>query len=310
MVNDKIKGAVYGVLIGDALGVPYEFKHKDLIPKWEDIELNPPDYFKRTYPNIKPGTWSDDSAQALCLLDSLVSCGKFDLKDFSDKLLRWLNEGLWAVDNRVFDCGVQTFSSLRAYERGMNERESGFMSPDGKGNGALMRVMPIAVFHHINNGEKDQIIRDAHEQCLITHGHVCNQVCCALYSLWAKYILEHVKIKEAYELSVSYLKEYYLKNSLEDYNYELEYILLEGNFSGGGYVVDSIRSVSYLLFKYEDYESVVKGAISLGNDTDTTAAIAGGLAGAYYGFSNIPQRFIDGLRGKKMLYKFNEVFGI
>ncbi len=299
MLNDKIKGSIFGLIIGDALGVPYEFNHKDNIPNWNEIEYNPPEYFKRTYLNIKPGTWSDDSAQALCLLDSLIYCNGFNLKDFSDRLLKWLNEGLWAIDNYVFDCGVQTLSSLRAYEKGMNEKECGFMRPDGKGNGALMRVLPLAIF---NSKDKDKLIEDSHKQCLITHGHICNQVCCALYSLWVSFIFDGEEVKKAYEFAVSYLNGYYIKNSLKNYSNELSVIILDGNFSGSGYVVDSIRSVKYLLFNYNDYESVVKGAIKLGNDTDTTAAIAGGIAGAYYGFNNIPKRFIDGLRGKELIY--------
>ena len=86
---NRIKGGIYGLLIGDALGVPYEFHLKDSIPPIEQIEMTPPDGYQRSHVGVEPGTWSDDGAQALCLLDSLIEKGKFDLIDFSDKLLNW-----------------------------------------------------------------------------------------------------------------------------------------------------------------------------------------------------------------------------
>ena len=97
---------MFGLLTGDALGVPYEFHMKDEIPPFEQIEMTPPEGFSRAHKSTPVGTWSDDGAQALCLLDSLLEKGHFDLYYFSDKLLGWYENGLWAVDNRVFDVGV------------------------------------------------------------------------------------------------------------------------------------------------------------------------------------------------------------
>lgn len=301
--KDKIKGGMLGLIIGDALGVPYEFRPPEEIPKWEEIEYVPPKGFHSSYQEVKSGTWSDDSAQALCLLDSLFTCGEFNLEDFSNKLLLWLRKGYWAVDHIVFDCGVQTLAALREFELGRCAEQCGLINPNGKGNGALMRVLPLALWH---KGSNEELIIDAHKQCLITHGHVCNQVCSALYCLWARYILENINIREAYERAVKDLTIYYETSALENYLYELKIILQDGNFSGGGFVVDSIRSVKHLLFTYSDYESVVKGAISLGNDTDTTAAIAGGLAGLYYGYSSIPLRFLSNLREFEKVERFIE----
>ena len=112
----KIKGGIYGLLIGDALGVPYEFHMKEDIPPLEQIEMTPPDGFVRAHSGTAPGTWSDDGAQALCLLDSLLYKGSFDLTDFSDRVLAWYENGLWAVDNRVFDVGIQTSMALSMYD--------------------------------------------------------------------------------------------------------------------------------------------------------------------------------------------------
>lgn len=294
MDKQIINTGLYGLLIGDAMGVPYEFHHADEIPAWTQIDFEPPAGFARSYPDVLPGTWSDDGAQALCLLDSLLSCGKLDIDDLAKRLLSWVDEGLWAVDNRLFDCGIQTMSSLRAYAGGMSPKESGFVVPGGKGNGSLMRVLPLALWH---SGTDEALVEDAHSQSLITHGHVCNQVCCALYCLWARYMIQGQQAIAAYEMAVRFLKRYY--EDRPAYSYELDCCNAEGEPTGTGYVVDSIRSTLYLLKNYNCYADVVRGAISLGNDTDTTAAIAGGLAAIAY--QDIPRDWIKQLRGQELL---------
>ena len=115
-----------------------------------------------------------------------------------------------------------------------------------------------------------------------------------------------LEIRRAFEAAVAGLKEYYQDREMEDYLFELEQLLRDGNFSGGGYVIDTMRSTMHLLFTYKDYESVVKEAIRLGNDTDTTAAVAGGLAGLYYGYSSIPIRWLSGLRDRDEVEKIFE----
>jgi len=299
---ERLKGGLFGLIIGDALGVPYEFHSAVEIPPFHKIEMEPPKDFARTY-QVRPGTWSDDSAQALCLLDSLLECGGFDLENFAGKLMAWLNNGLWAVDGQVFDCGIQTHASLSRFAAGYPAKECGFTRPDGKGNGALMRVLPVVLY---NMGDDEELIQAAQEQCLITHGHICNQMCCALYCLWARRIIAGLEIRRAFEAAVAGLKEYYQDQEMEDYLFELEQLLRDGNFSGGGYVIDTMRSTMHLLFTYKDYESVVKEAIRLGNDTDTTAAVAGGLAGLYYGYSSIPTRWLSGLRDRDEVEKIFE----
>ena len=144
---DRIKGGIYGLHIGDALGVPYEFHMKEDVSQIEQIEMTPPNEFVRAHSGTTLGTWSDDGAQALCLLDSLLYKGSFDLTDFSDRVLAWYENGLWAVDNRVFDVGIQTSMALSMYKSGGKPEECGNVRPDGKGNGVLMRVLPLALWH-------------------------------------------------------------------------------------------------------------------------------------------------------------------
>ncbi|OPZ88624.1 MAG: ADP-ribosyl-(dinitrogen reductase) glycohydrolase [Firmicutes bacterium ADurb.Bin419] len=298
-IKDRILGGLWGLLIGDALGVPYEFNRPEDLPEPEQIEYQPPLNFMRSHSGVLPGTWSDDGAQALCLLDSLLSCGKMDINDFASRLLKWYDIGLWAVGNKVFDVGNQTARALIAYRNGKSPYESGNIIPEGKGNGSLMRVLPLALWH---KGSDEELVNDAHLQSLVTHGHACNQVCCALYCLWARRLLEGHSINEAYNLAVLRLRQIYKEDS--EFYHELEWSIRPDEppvGKGGGFVVDSLRSVRMVLVS-DNYEQVVKSAIALGDDTDTTAAIAGGLAGIYFGVDNIPERMYLGLRGKEMVY--------
>src|SRR4051812_33148245 len=101
--EDQVLGGLYGLLVGDALGVPYEFSSPDQLPAFDLIELDPPAGFHRAHPAAPRGAWSDDGAQALCLLASLLYCRKLNVDDFARRLLNWHDMGYLAVDYIVFD---------------------------------------------------------------------------------------------------------------------------------------------------------------------------------------------------------------
>lgn len=301
--SDRIAGGIYGLLIGDAFGVPYEFYKAAQLPPYEKIDMIPPAGFKKTYPQVEDGTWSDDGAQALCLLDSLLNQGEFSLERFSDLLLAWYEDGVWAVENKVFDVGVQTGQALHAYKSGMPAHKCGLLNPEGKGNGALMRVLPLALWHE----DRKKLVLDAHCQCLITHGHICNQVCCALYCLVAKALLEGRNAHEAIGEGVACLREIY--QDMPEHEQELEWSIRPGTSwegNGSGYVVDCLRSAFMVLEQTSNYEEAVKQAVLLGNDTDTTACVTGGLAGILYGFLGIPKSWSSMLREKEKVARLLE----
>ncbi|WP_028776435.1 ADP-ribosylglycohydrolase family protein [Shimazuella kribbensis] len=296
MEKDQILGGLYGLLVGDAVGVPYEFHTADQLPRMADIDMNPPVGFNRAHQGVLAGTWSDDGAQALCLLSSLVECGEMNLPHFADKLWAWYSKGLWAVDGAVFDVGIQTQASLQAYHNGGLPEKSGNIYPDGKGNGSLMRVLPLALWH---KGSEEELVADSHKQSLVTHGHLVNQVACALYCLWVREVSKGLEVEVAYHSAVKRLREIYGENSPE--RIELDQTICpeqEPTSSGSGYVVETIRSVR-IAVKENTYEQVIKKAISLGEDTDTNAAIAGGLYGVKVGISGISSRWLTQLREKE-----------
>ena len=293
MIQERIEGGLVGLLVGDALGVPYEFHHRDDIPPWPEIEFHPPEDFPRSHRRIAPGTWSDDGAQALVLLASLLDCGRLDLDDFARGLVSWYEDGHMAVDGHVFDIGIQTRAALGRLRQGVAPQQAGPADEQANGNGSLMRVLPLALWHQ---GTDEELALDAHEQSIVTHGHIRSQVCCALYCLWARYTL--AGSDEGWPEAVFKLRKIYGQESSE--SKELEWAVKpDDTIQGSGYVVDCLRSARWAM-QFATYEQVVKAAISLGKDTDTTACVAGGIAGIRDGIEAIPQRWKEDLRGQEL----------
>jgi len=293
--RDRLAGGLWGLLIGDALGVPYEFHAPSAIPPIDQIEFAPPPGFDRAHKRVPPGTYSDDGAQALCLVDSLLARGTLDPEDLGRRLVNWYQDGYLAVDGNVFDCGVQTAAALRALLGGGSAVQAGPSLESANGNGSLMRVLPLALWHR---GPDAELVAFAHTQSRITHGHVRSQACCALYCLWARRILDgHA---EPWIDAVTTLRQLYAGEP--HHLPELEFHIRpdeppEGQ--GSGYVVDCLRSARWAVER-GPYEVAVKAAIALGRDTDTTACVAGGIAGLRDGVGAIPVRWRDALGGQDL----------
>lgn len=296
--DDRVQGGLLGLLIGDALGVPYEFHDPEQIPPRELIEMQPPAGFRRAHAGVPIGTWSDDGAQALCLLASLLEIDKLDLADFGARMVRWYDEGYLAVDGRVFDVGVQTGAALRRLAAGTDPAQAGPNGEYDNGNGSLMRVLPLALWHR---GDDQALIEDAMRSSLPTHGHLRSQVCCAVYCLWARRMLEGDSLDAAWEHAVATLER--AASGREAWEAELWLLALdrEPQGRGSGYVADCLHSARMVLLHEDSFEGAVKAAIALGHDTDTTAAVAGGIAGIRAGASGIPTRWREQLRGRELL---------
>jgi len=285
-LRDAVAGGVWGLLVGDALGVPYEFRRPHQLPPFDEIEMPPPAGFRPTYPDAPPGAWSDDGAQALCLLASLLECGRLDLDDLGGRLLRWLHTGYMAVGGIVFDVGGQTSAALANLRSGVAADRAGGRDEFANGNGSLMRVLPLALWHRGSDGE---LVRDAACQSLVTHAHPRSQICCALYCLWVRFTLRGVP--EPWVQAASTLRG--LCPAWPDWTAELDdHVRPERppRGTGSGYVVDCLHSAR-LAANERTFERTLKRAVSLGHDTDTTAAVAGGLAGVRHGLSGIPARW-------------------
>ncbi len=285
-----------GLLVGDALGVPYEFHDRQSIPTADEIEFEPPRWFRRSHAGVLPGTYSDDGAQALVLAHTLVECKRFDPEHFAKGLLAWKNQGFMAVDGLVFDIGIQTNDSIRRLESGIEPLSAGGTEEFSNGNGSLMRVLPLALCHR---GTDEELVSDAFDQSALTHAHIRSKLCCALYSLWALHILRNAD--NPWQNAVDKLYSMFPANSQEhnEMNLKIEPRDSIYDLSGSGYVVNTLKAARWAC-NNSSFEDAVKAAISLGEDTDTTACVAGGIAGLQYGDEGIPSRWRIDLRGEEI----------
>ena len=291
----RIEGGIWGLLVGDALGVPYEFYPPQRLPPREALEMVPPPGFRVAHEGTPPGTWSDDGALALCLLSSLLDRGRLDVDDLGQRLVAWYERGDYAVDGRVFDVGNATSGAILTIRGGGAAATAGRTDEHSNGNGSLMRALPLALWHQ---GDDAALVEDAHRQSAVTHGHVRSQACCALYVLWARRVL--AEAGDPWGEAVARLRGLYGEGSA--YREELESAIRPDDDAPGkgtGYVVDCLRSARWAVGQGR-YEDVVKSAIALGHDTDTTACVAGGIAGLRDGVEGIPARLLEALRGKEI----------
>ncbi|WP_082079400.1 ADP-ribosylglycohydrolase family protein [Cupriavidus basilensis] len=300
--NSVRVGGLVGLLVGDSLGVPWEFYSPENLPARDLIEMAVPEGFPHAH-DVPNGTWSDDSSQSLCLLASLLDQGHLSLTDFADRLLRWYDEGYLAVDGHVFDIGLQTADALDRLRDGTSPLESGGNDERSNGNGSIMRVLPLALWH---TGTDEALVRDAHLQSLPTHAHPRSQVCCAFYCLVARGYLH--QLADPWSWADRRLEEIYngfdgqerqvLVRELE----VLRSFLRTEQARGTGYVLDCLATAKRSMEDGDSFEDVVKTAILFGHDTDTSAAVAGGLAGIRSGgIVALPVRWLEQLRGFELV---------
>ncbi|MBC8737099.1 ADP-ribosylglycohydrolase family protein [Paraburkholderia sp. UCT31] len=297
-MESKIRGGLYGLLVGDACGVPYEFNQPSSLPPLNEIDMTPPATFGRSHQSAPPYAYSDDGAQALCLLATLNESPdtvSMDQAAFVRRMIMWSENGYLAVDGEVFDIGIQT---SRAFDRildGIPVERAASDDFRSNGNGSLMRVLPLALWH---TGSDAELIRLAAEQSVPTHAHSLSKLACGFFCLVARRLLAHEPLDSAWQGALATLKELTLE---QGENFDMFLTALSHQKPGGtGYVIDTLASAHEVLVKSSSYDETVRRAISMGHDTDTTAAVAGGLAGIIYGFEGIPARWFQLLAGKEL----------
>ncbi len=315
----RLAGAVWGHLLGDAIGVPYEFMEPELITS---VEFGA----SGTY-GVAPGTWSDDGAMMLALLDSLLT-GRFDPEDQGRRYLDWADRRRYTPDDEGrFDIGNATAAALARIRNGTPAEEAGGTTDRDNGNGSLMRAIPLALVGRdlAVSGLVDWALRASR----VTHGHAVAGIACALYVLTARDLIRgQPERSDALAWGKGQLSRWLddreasaratdpprvvggtpgaipdpapVDPVLGAHRAALDAILGHKGRAGRGFVVDSFWSAWDAFAGAVDYRETIERAIRYGHDTDTTAAIAGGLAGAYWGLDGIPRQWLRGMRGREV----------
>ncbi|SHH71263.1 ADP-ribosylglycohydrolase [Caloranaerobacter azorensis DSM 13643] len=306
MSRNKILGAIFGFCIGDALGVPVEFKSREELIKEPVTDM----LGYGTY-DQPPGTWSDDTSLTLCLVESL--CNGFSLEDIAEKYTKWYYDAYWTPHNVTFGVGNTTKEAICRISRGVNPEQAGLDDEYSNGNGSLMRVLPLAFYlKDVEDEEKYDVI---HKVSSITHRHLRSILACSIYVEYAINLLKGYLKDEAYENMKVNITNFYsntdFKKEFDSYSRILKYDiakLKEEEIKSSGYVVDTLEAAFWCFLNGNGYKEVVLKAVNLGNDTDTIAAVAGGLAGIYYGIEAIPKKWIDLVARKDDIIRLTEQF--
>jgi ADP-ribosylglycohydrolase len=291
----KARDAILGLVVGDALGVPVEFQPRDYLKEHPVRDMNG----YGTY-NQPPGTWSDDSSLALCLAGELTR--GVNLQQIAHSFVQWLYHNHWTPHGRVFDVGNNTEAALSRLKNGASPEESGSTGEHANGNGSLMRILPL-LFYVKNIPDQLQRYEIIRKVSAITHAHVRSTLSCYYYLEFANYLLRGEASFEAYHNANENLTE--LTRALETDPEEVSHFnrltggdihkLKEEEIESGTYVVHTLEAAIWCILNTSDYPAAVLKAVNLGYDTDTTAAVTGGLAGLIYQADAIPQPWLDSI---------------
>jgi ADP-ribosyl-[dinitrogen reductase] hydrolase len=271
-ISDKFKGCLVGLACGDAVGTALEFKQRGTFEPITDMNGGGPF-------DLLPGQWTDDTSMALCLAHSLLHKNSFDPIDQMNRYCNWYQYGYMSSTGECFDVGATVASALNLYLKTDNPF-SGSIEERSSGNGSLMRLAPIAIFYHSN---VDDLICYAGESSRTTHGSAeCIDACkyfanllVVAFSTSKKSDLAEAFYQPASTKVAAIAEGHYLKKSYEQ-------------LTGSGYVIESLESALWCFHHSNNFREAILLAANIGNDADTTAAICGQIAGAFYGFESIP----------------------
>ena len=290
MVN-QIKDSLLGLAVADALGVPHEFTRP------EDLSANPvTDMVGYGTYNLPPGTWSDDSSLTFCLAESL--CSGFNTDHMGELFVKWYYQDYWTATGEVFDIGIGTRNAIMKIKNGTKAELAGGQDEKDNGNGSLMRILPL-VFA-IQNLPIEERFERTRNVSSITHGHIRAVMACFYYLEFAKQLIEGKSKFEIYKDLQTSIPTFFENMGIE--STELAHFdrLLKANIAdiplseirSGGYVIETIEASVWCLLTTDNYKEAVLKAVNLGHDTDTTAAVTGGLAGLLYGKDGIPEDWV------------------
>lgn len=293
----RYRGCLLGLAVGDAVGTALEFKAPGSFSLITDMIGGGP--FE-----LKPGQWTDDTSMALCLAESLIEKKGFDPKDQMERYVQWWKEGHLSCTGACFDIGNATRAALSRFLKSRNAL-SGSTDPDTAGNGSIMRLAPVPMFYA---NEPVCAIEFAAESSRTTHGAASAVDACRYFAALIVGALGGVSREELLSDHFSPVKGYWKNHPLVS---EIQEIA-SGSFrrkeppqiKGTGYVARSLEAALWAFYRSKDFRESCLLAANLGDDADTTAAVCGQLAGAFYGEAGIPSEWLDKLAMRDQITSF------
>lgn len=301
--NHLFRDAIIGFAVGDALGAPAEFGERwmrDLDPVHE---MRSGGIFE-----VPVGGWTDDTSMTLATLDSLRH--GYNAEDIMKRFVSWLRTGEYSIFDEPIGIGKQILRAIEHYEANGDIHSCGCSAETDNGNGSLMRILPLCLYCHRQKQDQslsgDDVIGMIHETSALTHSHPRSLIACGMYYFMIESLLENegdliTLLQKGIGKGIAYYT-----NTGKSFADELQHYagtlnldtlrhIHRDRINSSGYVVDTFESVLWCLITTDTFEAALLKAVNLGLDTDTIAAIAGGLAGIYYGYSSIPSEWTASL---------------
>ena len=295
---DRKRGTLLGLAIGDALGAAVEFMSPGSFPEVTGYRGGGPH-------GLAPGEWTDDSSMSLALADSIAQVG-WDLNDQANRYVAWWKNGQYSVNGRCFDIGITTQSALNRFLKTKDARISGDSSGSSSGNGSIMRLAPVPIHYaSLFPDHLDELVTLLIDSSRPTHASPQCLSACAYFGLLLCGLIQggdrHKVLDSQWEHLLRLRELYSLHPAIVQ--------VAAGSFRersppeivGSGYVVKSLEASLWAFHDAKDFREAVLRAINLGDDADTTGAICGQLAGAYWGESGIPAEWREGLARSDMI---------
>jgi len=325
-MNKYYKDGMFGLIVGDVVGMPVQFEDRSE-RKEEPVTI----MLEHRCFDMPKGAWTDDSSLAIATLVSIKEKGRLDITDVADKFVKWLIDGEYTPLGYAYDIGFGCESSIRRYIKTKDVYSCGGMGERDNGNGSLMRILPscICAYEELAAGniDIDAAVKLVEASSAITHAHTRSKIACGIYFFLVKAIIEYRDNKEwadsgnecppfissldlLIESGLLEARDYYRKDilrltELSRFGRLFEFSKFRGfpetSIKSSGYVLDSIEAAIWSLVNTENYRECILKAVNLGGDTDTIAAIAGGLAGLYYGYNAIPDEWLSALMRREWL---------
>jgi ADP-ribosylglycohydrolase len=297
-MEDHQRGTLLGLAIGDALGAAIEFQMPGTFPEVTGYRGGGPH-------GLDPGEWTDDTSLALALADSISEVG-WDLNDQARRYVAWWRKGEYSVNGCCFDIGITTRSALSRFEQTGDARTTGDPSEHASGNGSIMRLAPVPIgYANLFPDQLDELITYCIDSSRPTHASPQCLSACGYFGLILAGLTNGIEREEVLARDWEPLRRLV---QLHPLNAEIASVAA-GSFrekkppeiSGSGYVVRSLEAALWAFHDSQDFRQAVLRAVNLGDDADTTGAVCGQLAGAYWGKSGIPVEWLEGLARKDMI---------
>lgn len=304
-----LRGMLLGLAVGDALGVPVEFVSRNKLRDEPVTGMRGGGAWGQP-----AGTWSDDTSLTVAAMESITRLGKIDYQDIMDNFLKWYEYDAFTATGELFDIGNTTRSALVRYSRKLlPPTKCGATEKYSNGNGSLMRILPATTYLFATRGTIGAAeLEIIHEFSALTHGHIISKISCGIYSLIVVRLLSGENISDAFARGMDDAKKFYGAEKafanfarLCDENFAA---LPEEKISSSGYVLHTLEAALWCLLNTDDYKTLALKAINLGEDTDTTGAVAGGSAGIFYGVDSIPDEWLATLKRRDYLEQLCDDF--